>query len=56
LIRGKAKLLSEAAHQECARAIRKLRAKYPQYAAGMLTEDALVVRITPERITTWGKI
>jgi PPOX class probable F420-dependent enzyme len=56
LIRGKAKLIPKSAYKEHARAIRKLRAKYPQYAAGMLADDAAVVRITAERITSWGKI
>ncbi len=56
LIRGKAELIGNAAHQERASAIRKLRAKYPQYARGMLGEDAPIIRITPERTTGWGKI
>jgi PPOX class probable F420-dependent enzyme len=56
LIRGKAKLIPKSAHKEHARAIRKLRAKYPQYAQGMLADDAPVIRITPERATSWGKI
>ncbi|HLI85138.1 MAG TPA: TIGR03668 family PPOX class F420-dependent oxidoreductase [Bryobacteraceae bacterium] len=56
LIRGRAKLLPEAAHRERAGAIRKLRAKYPQYAGGMLADDAPVIRITPQRITSWGRI
>ena len=55
LIRGKAKLLPKSAHKEHASAIRKLRAKYPQYAQGMLADDALIIRITPERATFWGK-
>jgi PPOX class probable F420-dependent enzyme len=56
LIRGKAKLIPKSAHKEHARAIRKLRAKYPQYAQGMLGDDAPVIRITPKRTTFWGKI
>jgi PPOX class probable F420-dependent enzyme len=56
LIRGTAKLLPNSAHKEHARAIRKLRAKYPQYAQGMLTDDAPIIRITPQRTTSWGKI
>jgi PPOX class probable F420-dependent enzyme len=56
LIRGKAKLIPKSAHAEHAGAIRKLRAKYPQYAQGMLADDAPVIRITPERATFWGKI
>lgn len=56
LIRGKAKLIPKAAHAERARAIRKLKAKYPQYGQGMLAGDAPIIRITPERTTSWGKI
>jgi PPOX class probable F420-dependent enzyme len=56
LIRGKAKLLPKSAHREHASAIRKLRAKYSQYAQGMLADDAPVIRITPERATFWGAI
>jgi PPOX class probable F420-dependent enzyme len=56
LVRGKAKLLPKSAQKERARAIRKLSAKYPQYAEGMLAHNAPVVRITPERTTAWGKI
>ena len=56
LIRGKAKLIPKSAHKEHARAIRKLRAKYPQYAQGILADDAPIIRITPERATFWGKI
>ncbi|HTC31849.1 MAG TPA: TIGR03668 family PPOX class F420-dependent oxidoreductase [Bryobacteraceae bacterium] len=56
LIRGKAELVPNSAHQERASAIRKLRAKYPQYARGMLAEDAPIIRIIPDRTTGWGKI
>ena len=56
LIRGKAKLIPKSAQKECARAIRKLRAKYPQYTRGLLPDDAPIIRITPERTTSWGKI
>ena len=56
LIRGKARLIPKSAHQEHARAMRKLRAKYPQYARGMLADDAPIIRITPERTTSWGEI
>ena len=44
------------AGEERADAIRRLREKYPQYAAGMLADDAPVIRITPDRITSWGRI
>ena len=56
LIRGKAELMPNSAHQERASAIRKLKAKYPQYARGMLAEDAPIIRIIPEQTTGWGKI
>ena len=56
LVRGKAKLIPNSAHKERAEAIRRLKAKYPQYAAGMLADDAPIIRITPERIISWGKI
>ena len=56
LIRGKAVLIPNSAQQERASAIRKLKAKYPQYARGMLGEDAPVIRITPKRTTGWGKL
>jgi PPOX class probable F420-dependent enzyme len=56
LVRGKAQLIPKSAHQERAQAIRQLRAKYPQYAAAMLPDDSPVIRITPERITSWGRI
>jgi PPOX class probable F420-dependent enzyme len=56
LVRGQAKLIAPSAHQERARAIRRLKEKYPQYAAGMLADDAPIVRITPERISSWGRI
>lgn len=56
LVRGKAELIAESAQAERTRAVRQLRAKYPQYAAGMLPDDAPIIRITPERITSWGKV
>jgi PPOX class probable F420-dependent enzyme len=56
LIRGRARLLPQSARVERAGATRKLRAKYPQYAAGMLVDDAPIIRITPERIVFWGNI
>ena len=54
LVRGEAELVSAPAEHK--RAIQSLRAKYPQYDADMLADDAPVLRITPVRITTWGKI
>jgi PPOX class probable F420-dependent enzyme len=56
LIRGSAKLLPEPADTERTEAIHQLRVKYSQYTHKMLTDDAPVICITPERITTWGKI
>lgn len=53
LVRGEAELVSDSAERE--RAIQLLRAKYPQYDADMLAGDAPVLRITPGRITSWGK-
>ena len=54
LVRGMAELVS--AEAERLEAIVRLRAKYVQYAAGMLSDDAPVLRITPERITSWGNL
>ena len=54
LVRGEAELVSASAEHE--RAIQRLRAKYPQYDANMLFDDAPVLRITPVRATAWGKI
>lgn len=56
LVRGKAKLLSKSALAERAKALGRLRAKYPQYAAGLLPDNAPIIRITPERIVSWGHI
>jgi PPOX class probable F420-dependent enzyme len=56
LIRGRAKLVPKSAETERARAIRKLRAKYPQYSRALLTDDAPIIRIQPERVTCWGKM
>ena len=56
LVRGKAKLIPKSGHKEHALAIHKLRAKYTQYAQGMLADDAPIIRITPERVAFWGKI
>jgi PPOX class probable F420-dependent enzyme len=56
LVRGKAQLIPKSMQKEHAWAIRKLRAKYPQYARGMLADDAPIIRITPELTTSWGKI
>lgn len=55
-IRGQAKLVPKSAIDERARAIRELKAKYPQYSQGMLADDAPIIRITPETFTSWGQI
>jgi len=54
LVRGEAELVSSSTEHK--RAIQCLRAKYPQYDASMLADDDLLLRITPVRITAWGKI
>jgi PPOX class probable F420-dependent enzyme len=56
LVRGKAKVIPNSAYKKRVEAIRQLKAKYPQYAAGMLPDDAPIIRITPERITSWGQL
>lgn len=53
LVRGRASLLI--ASEEQAQARKMLRDKYRQYAEGMLSEDALLIRILPERIVSWGQ-
>ena len=54
LIRGKARLVPSSARDERALALRRLKAKYPQYARGMLPADAPIIRITADRITAWS--
>jgi PPOX class probable F420-dependent enzyme len=56
LSRGRAKLVAKSAQEERAIAIRLLRAKYLRYGEGMLSDLAPIIRITPERVTPWGKI
>jgi PPOX class probable F420-dependent enzyme len=56
LVRGTAKVIPDSAYRERAWAIRKLRAKYAHYTRGMLADDAPIIRITPQRTTSWGKI
>jgi PPOX class probable F420-dependent enzyme len=56
LIRGRARLVPTSARKERARAIRKLRAKYRQYTPEMLPDDAPIISIRPEQVTSWGKI
>jgi len=54
LVRGTAELISDLVERD--HALELLRAKYQQYRSGMLADDPPIVRITPERINTWGKI
>jgi PPOX class probable F420-dependent enzyme len=56
LVRGKAKLLPIRGHKERTWALRKLRARYPQYTETMLPNDAPIIRITPDRTAFWGKL
>jgi PPOX class probable F420-dependent enzyme len=53
-VRGEAELVSTPAERK--RAIQHLRAKYSQYDANMLADDAPVLRITPLRVIAWGNI
>jgi PPOX class probable F420-dependent enzyme len=56
LVRGQAKLIPMGPSPERARAVQRLREKYQQYAAGMLADNAPIIRIAPERIISWGRI
>jgi PPOX class probable F420-dependent enzyme len=56
LVRGKAKLLPIRGHKKRTWALRKLRARYPQYTETMLPNDAPIIRITPDRTAFWGKL
>jgi PPOX class probable F420-dependent enzyme len=56
LVRGTAKLLSSQEEEEQTEARRLLRAKYPHYAAGLLPDEAPIIRIIPKRIAAWGKL
>ena len=52
LVRGRARLLRRGAAR--VRGLRLLRKKYIQYRRDMLPEDALVIAIRPEAVSTWG--
>ena len=54
LVHGEAHLVSSPAERK--RAIKRLRAKYPQYDESMLDDNAPVMRITPVRVVGWGKL
>jgi PPOX class probable F420-dependent enzyme len=56
LVRGKARLLPATARYQRASALRRLRAKYPQYAGGVLASKAPIIQIQPDQITYWGDI
>jgi PPOX class probable F420-dependent enzyme len=53
LVRGRAALVAESARAERARAIRALKKKYGQYRSGMLADDAILIRIRPDKISSW---
>jgi PPOX class probable F420-dependent enzyme len=55
LVRGRARLLDESEVEERRKALSLLRKKYPQYQSGLLPEDAPLIRITPQRISPWGR-
>jgi coenzyme F420-0:L-glutamate ligase/coenzyme F420-1:gamma-L-glutamate ligase len=54
LVRGVAELASTSSERK--RALKLLRAKYPQYRSDLLRDDAPVLRITPTRVSAWGDI
>ena len=53
-LRGRADVLPVGT-EEHAEAVRRLRAKYPQYEA-MAIDQQPVLRITPEALVAWGAI
>jgi len=53
LVQGRAQVVPASARAERARALRKLRAKYPQYAGALLPADAPLIRIRPQRTVRW---
>jgi PPOX class probable F420-dependent enzyme len=55
LVHGRASLLAAGEKEEQEQARTMLRDKYRQYADGMLSEEALLIRILPERIVSWGQ-
>ncbi len=54
LVRGRAALVAPG--PEHAQALRLLKKKYPQYQTGLLAENAVLIRITPAKIVSWGKV
>jgi PPOX class probable F420-dependent enzyme len=55
LLRGKAGRMAESGRERLA-VLRALRKKYPQYAAGMLADDAVILRVTPQHVFAWGSL
>ena len=53
LIRGVADIVETGEEQECA--VSLLHDRYPQYDA-LLAEDCPVLRITPDRVVSWGRL
>ena len=55
LVHGRGAILSASAEQKAA--VELLRKKYAQYASReLLLEEATVIRITPLRIVSWGRV
>ena len=55
LIRGRGEILSVG--EERKKAVELLRKKYPQYVSrGLLPEGAVVIRVTPEKVVSWGGV
>jgi PPOX class probable F420-dependent enzyme len=52
LVRGRARVLRRGIAR--GRGLRLLRRKYAQYRRGLLPQDALVIAIRPESVSTWG--
>jgi PPOX class probable F420-dependent enzyme len=55
LIRGKAQVVRGSAERERRSVIRALKKKYRPYAAGMLADDATLIRIDPQHAFVWGR-
>ncbi len=55
LIRGRAALLGPAERKEAEKARSLLQKKYANYRTGLLPPDAPIIRIRPQRITSWGR-
>jgi PPOX class probable F420-dependent enzyme len=53
LVQGRAEVVQGGAEQQ--RAIAALRTRYPQYA-GMKLEELPAIRVTPEKVASWGKL